>query len=360
MAELFQLAPPEQKYLGDAMGKVSRSFAVVVAHLEQPLGSYLATAYLICRVVDNIEDCFQTSFWKQQKFDEFCQLLDDPSLAPEILAQWQSEMWPGLTPDERGLMRVEDGLPLWRIFAELPPHARTTIVHWTGIMARGMSSLEDPELSPITVERKGLRLLATEGDYNGYCYFVAGTVGYLGTELVVEQYQLASSVAAQLRNSCEACGRGLQKTNIVKDFVKDRERQTCYLPADWLSKIDYAPLDLAGAPTAWTHQVINDVVQELHQSLDHVLSLPYAAAGYRKASLLCLLPALHTMRLAAQRQATLFTSNHQIKISRLTMLQCIQSVQSLSQDNDAIVDHCRGLERAVATELMRSAPVSLS
>ncbi len=354
MADLFQLAPPEQKYLNEAMGKVSRSFAVVVAHLEQPLSIYMATAYLICRVVDNIEDCFQTSFWKQQKFHEFCQLLADPSLAPEILAQWQSAIWAGLTADERALMSVDEGVTLWRIFATLPSHARATIVHWTGTMARGMSNLENPELSPIMVERKGIRLLATEEDYNGYCYFVAGTVGYLGTELVVEQYQLVSSVAAQLRNSCEACGRGLQKTNIVKDFVEDRERQSCYIPANWLSEIDYAPLNLAGAPTVWKHKVLNDVVQELHRSLDHVLSIPRAALGYRMASLLCLLPALHTMRLAAQRQAELFTSNHQIKISRMTMLHCIQSVQSLSQDNDAIVAHCRGLERTIATELMRS------
>jgi hypothetical protein len=70
------------------------------------------------------------------------------------------------------------------------------------------------------------------------------------------------------------------------------------------------------------------------------------------ASLLCLLPALHTMQLAAQRQALLFTSDHRIKIGRPTMLQCIQSVQSLWNDDEAIVAQCRKLEDAVATEFM--------
>lgn len=350
-----EIGPVEQKYLKDAMGKVSRSFAVVVAHLEQPLSFYMATAYLICRVIDNIEDSFLPAPLKQQRFHEFNQLLDDPALAPDILAQWQTAAWPGLTQDEQRLMgdgATGGSRQLWQIYATLPAHARSTIAYWTQQMAQGMEQLDNPHRSPYFVEHDKFRLLATEEDYNRYCYYVAGTVGFLGTELVIEHYQLPPSMAARLRDSCEACGRGLQKTNIVKDFVEDRERQICYLPATWLQETDYAPLNLVGAPTSWKQKVLNDVVQELHQSLDHVLSVPQTATGYRMASLLCLLPALHTIQLAAQRQASLFTSDHHVKIGRPTMLQCIQSVQSLWNDDEAIVAQCRKLEDAVATEFM--------
>lgn len=355
-----EFGPVEQQYLKDVMGKVSRSFAVVVAHLEQPLSLYMATAYLICRVVDNIEDCFLPAQIKQRRFNEFHQLLDQPELAPEVLTRWQAAHWPGLTRDEQRLMGDEGGGLLWRIYAALPPHARMTIAHWVGVMAQGMEQLDVPQHPPHFVEHSGVRLLATEADYNRYCYFVAGTVGNLGTELVIEQYHLPNAVAARLRASCEACGRGLQKTNIVKDFVEDRARQICYLPATWLRETNYAPLDLVGAPTAWKQKVIGDVMQELHQSLDHVLSVPRAAAGYRMASLLCLLPAMHTLQLAAKQQDRLFTREHQIKIARTTMLQCIQSVQSLWHDDAAIVAQCRQLEDAVAKRLMIAAPVSMS
>jgi farnesyl-diphosphate farnesyltransferase len=346
-----RLAPPHL-YLADAMGKVSRSFAVVVAQLEPPLSHQLATAYLICRVVDNIEDCLQPSAWKQQKLDEFRLLLADPALACEILTTWQAEEWPGLTRDETALMGVEQGLPLWDIYAELPEHARATIAHWAGTMARGMWQLEEPDLSPRMVERKGIRVLATEDEYNDYCYFVAGTVGYLGTELVVEQYGLSGVVADQLRRTAGACGRGLQKTNILKDFVEDHARQICYLPARWMAEVDDTPLDLAGAPSAWKRKVVGDVLRELHVALDHVLGVPTAAAGYRMASLLCLLPALHTLNAAAEQLAALFTPGHQIKIPRTTMLGCIQTSQQLWQDNGAIIAHCRGLEQSIATRLM--------
>ena len=69
----------EKKYLSDMMSKVSRSFAIVVLSLEEPLNDYLAAAYLICRVVDNIEDCTQPFAWKQQRFLEFHRLIQEPA-----------------------------------------------------------------------------------------------------------------------------------------------------------------------------------------------------------------------------------------------------------------------------------------
>ena len=49
----FELTSAQQWYLDTFMNKVSRSFAVVVACLEAPLNHVMATAYLLCRVVDN-------------------------------------------------------------------------------------------------------------------------------------------------------------------------------------------------------------------------------------------------------------------------------------------------------------------
>ena len=75
----------------------------------------------------------------------------------------------------------------------------------------------------------GVQVLAGYQDYNQYCYIVAGTVGNLATDLVILHYQLSGSVAEHLLRYSQACGRGLQKTNIVKDFPEDR------FPRDMLS-----------------------------------------------------------------------------------------------------------------------------
>src|SRR3954468_18554441 len=117
MFDVFDSMPARTAYLEQHLGSVSRSFALVIPCLELPLRQYLATAYLLCRVVDNIEDCTQPAAWKQQRFAEFSQLLHSPRDAREILLQWQDEPWPALSDQERRLMSVADGLGLWQIYA---------------------------------------------------------------------------------------------------------------------------------------------------------------------------------------------------------------------------------------------------
>ena len=69
---------------------------------------------------------------------------------------------------------------------------------------------------------------------------MAGTVGHMSTDLLIEHYGVGSDTAQRLRAMAEACGRGLQKTNIVKDFAKDLNRGMCYLPDRWLQEAVFA------------------------------------------------------------------------------------------------------------------------
>ena len=341
----------QSAYLTHHMKKVSRSFALVVSYLEEPLQQQMATAYLICRVLDNIEDCGQPFWWKEKRFAEFSAMLEKPGLAHETLTRWGWESWPLLTTDERKLMRSEGGRELWRIYAQIPEPARLSIKHWTSIMAGGMRQSANPAQSARFRQKKNVRLLAGAEDYDNYCYYVAGTVGHMATELVIQHYQFDENTAGALLATCESCGRGLQKTNIVKDYVKDLRRGVCYLPAQWLREIDYVPLDLAGAPPDWTRQVLADVVSELREATEYVLALPYSAKGYRLASLMCLLPAYQTLALAAKRHKQLFTADHQCKISRMTMMTCLLNARSMAADNDAIQRMSRRMQLEISDAL---------
>ena len=348
MPRSFELTQAQSAYLDIWMNRVSRSFALVVPWLEEPLNHFLATAYLLCRVADNIEDSRQPFVWKEQRFHEFLGLLADPALAASVLSGWDAQSWPGLTADERATMGPQDGLQLWQIYALIPDEPRVVIRHWVSSLAEGMRQIEDPRQPPSLVSRRGARLPASVEDYNGYCYFVAGTVGHMATELVIQHYGLADDIAIQLRANCEACGRGLQKTNILKDYATDLSRGISYLPDEWLREAEYAPLSLDGAPAAWKKKVIDDAMDELRDATDYVLALPYNAVGYRIASLVCLLPAYQTILLAAERHKELFTSDHKVKISRPTMFRCLQDAQAMVADNEAIVLYGRRVERAVS------------
>jgi farnesyl-diphosphate farnesyltransferase len=332
------------------MNKVSRSFAVVVAALEEPLKYYLAAAYILCRVVDNIEDCTEPIDWKKARFGEIAQLLAEPEQAQEVLKIWEAGAWSGLTRDEKNLMTSRDGLLLWQIFSQFPPEVRKIICYWTLQMVQGMSHLQDAAYQPNFVKYAGIQVLAGEQDYNHYCYIVAGTVGNLATELVILHYRLPDSVADHLLKNSQACGRGLQKTNIIKDFRKDLTRGICYLPDEWLSEVGHTPLSLHGATSEWKRKVLADVLAELKDATDYVLALPYGAAGYRIASLLCLLPALQTILFAAQNQGSLFTSLHPAKISRQTFEQCVLDARKLTMNNQHVLDYYQRLENQLNRE----------
>jgi farnesyl-diphosphate farnesyltransferase len=347
----FRIDNAQIRYLEDQMKKVSRSFALVVSHLEQPLREFLSAAYLICRVVDNIEDTTEPFEWQRQRFDDFFALLDAPARAVEILARWGAERWPGLTDDERRLMGPEHGTTLWQNFNALPDRVRQVIVRWARDMAQGMSEIEDPGRAPLLVRRGQVQMLAAKQDYDRYCYYVAGTVGHLATEMAVDFYSLDGQQAGQLFDTCEACGRGLQKTNIVKDFQKDLARGVSYLPDEWLGQVDYQPLSLAGAPAAWKRLVIGDVLADLREATRYVLALPYEVLGYRIASLLCLLPAYQTLLRAGEQARNLFTAAHNIKISRLTMMSCIRDARSLVNDNQAILAYSLAAEESILSSL---------
>ncbi|RPI82258.1 MAG: hypothetical protein EHM41_18785 [Chloroflexi bacterium] len=189
--------------------------------------------------------------------------------------------------------------------------------------------------------------MSEEQDYNHYCYIVAGTVGNLTTDLVILHYKLSDPVAKILLKYCQACGRGLQKTNIIKDFLDDITRGICYLPNEWLSEVDYTPLSLQGASSIWKRKVLVDVLAELKDATEYTIALPYEAVGYRMASLLCLLPALQTILLAAQNQRALFTAQHPSKISHETFAQCIVDARKLIQDNLGIVGYFQQLENKI-------------
>lgn len=339
-----ELTKEEDSYLNIWMNKVSRSFAVVVTALEEPLKNYMSAAYILCRVIDNIEDCTSPNAWKIDRFEEVSKLLAEPELALDILSVWDAEIWPGLTNDERHLMTSADGAQLWSIFAQFPAEVKSILSHWTRQMVEGMSHLEQAGYRPRFVNRNGIQVLEDEYDYDHYCYIVAGTVGNLSTELVTQHYQLTASTASMLLENCEACGRGLQKTNIIKDFPEDLLRGISYLPGNWLEEVSNTPLSLSGAPAEWNYKVLENIIGELRDATQYVLALPYTAPGYRMASLLCLLPAYQTILLAAQKQEQLFTSGHPSKISHVTFAQCLFDAKKMVKDNNSILDYSQEIE----------------
>ncbi|MCD6424096.1 MAG: squalene/phytoene synthase family protein [Anaerolineales bacterium] len=348
----FNLTEMQQIYLRDKMNKVSRSFSLIVPAVEPPLNDYLAIAYLICRVVDNIEDCKQPFPWQYERFAEFTSLIQNPTTAKHTLSLWERKSWPGLSADEQQMMSVIGGFMLWQIFAQIPYEIRSTIKNWALVMTRGMEQVCNPNQDAgIFSSHDGIRLPAHEKGYDKYCYYVAGTVGRMITEMSISHYAIESKSAQRLLENSEASGRALQKTNIVKDFAKDIARGVCYLPKDWLKEANFDPLRLEGAPFLWKKKVLDNVLKEFDDFVNYILDLPATALGLRKACLMMLLPGYQTLLLAAKNYQHLFTSTHKIKISRVTMAKCLLNARQMAANNADILDYSHTIRAEFITTL---------
>jgi farnesyl-diphosphate farnesyltransferase len=341
----------QKEYLDSYMKHVSRSFSLVAMEVEDPLDNYLATAYLICRVVDNIEDTLQPFEWRQARFAEFTTLLANPTTVEQTLSVWEKMEWPGLTDFERELMTQTDGLPLWQIYTQIPQEYRRSIQRWASEMAFGMERSDNPSSSDYFFDHGPIRLPVQASDYDLYCFYVAGTVGRMITEMAILFYEVDDQTAKMLVEGSDACGRALQKTNIVKDFAQDLQRGMCFLPGEWMQEVDYAPLALKEVPSDWKAKVILNVVGELENSAQYVLALPERAVGYRRAGLLMMIPAYETILLAAQRLPDLFTPNHSVKISRTKMAQSVLRARSMAADNPAIRAYSEEMAKKIRSEL---------
>ena len=73
-------------------------------------------------------------------------------------------------------------------------------------------------------------------DLNEYCYYVAGVVGEMLTELFCDYSSDIDAHQNELMNLAVSFGQGLQMTNILKDIWDDHKRGACWLPREHFEK----------------------------------------------------------------------------------------------------------------------------
>lgn len=331
--------PEERAFVQSGLQAVSRSFALVIPMLEAPLDVSVGAAYLLCRVCDNIEDCTVSMDTKRERFAAFRECLADPTQAHALLRQWSHAPWPGLTPAEQELMTEEGGGPLWSLFARMPEDHVHAISRWVEEMSHGMEAFQLSSDNGKYIQSHGVSVLSDLEALDRYCYYVAGTVGHMCTELISQTYALEPAVVEILEHHSVAFGRALQKTNIFKDFYEDLQRGVSYLPWTWLQQAGLSPLSTEGAPAQWQQELLLHIWEELDRAVDYVLALPYHTAAYRLFCLRAILPAYETLLASIVDKEQLFTRRHKLKISREQMMQCMVWADSMERSNTKLLQH---------------------
>lgn len=220
-------APADEAFLIRMLPEVSRTFALSIEALPEPLRGSVRTAYLLCRVVDTIEDSAHLSPARRQAlFDRFDAALDDEKAAGDVA---DAPEWEGRSEPDYALCR--GARQVFRAFANLDPELRSFIRDPILEMSSGMREYSG------RADRDGRVRIRDVADLDRYCYFVAGTVGQMLTSLFLWfDREVDSEVRAEVEARAIEFGQGLQLVNVLKDIIADHGRGVCYLPEDELGR----------------------------------------------------------------------------------------------------------------------------
>jgi farnesyl-diphosphate farnesyltransferase len=185
------------------------------------------------------------------------------------------------------------------------------------------------------------RALASMQDLDRYCYFVAGTVGHLLTDLFATvRFDITPRHYAELKPLAASFGLGLQLTNIIKDVADDRRRGWSFVPEELCRQAGIAPGQLHDPAHAdEARQVMGTLIAKAKDHLDDALEycarLPRTEYRVRMFCLTSLYFAVRTLRVAA-RDPMLLDPEHKVKISRGDVYRTVSMAAAIAPINSLV------------------------
>lgn len=239
------------------LNRVSRSFAFCIARLEPAfLREQVGLSYLICRILDTIEDAaWKTPAEQYLAFEAFNRFLVREAPTSEVRA-WMETFPPDVADGEKLLLA--DAAEIFSDFHRLPEKIKSVLKDTVDSMSAGMKRF-------VEIKQQGRLRLSSLVDVNRYCFFVAGVVGEVLTRVLTEQSQ-ELEISAEEKEGLQLFdafrfGLFLQKVNLLKDQKQDEKEGRFLVPSRF--------------------EVLMSLRSDAGGALRYLLSLPKRLTGYR-------------------------------------------------------------------------------
>ncbi|HEV7717328.1 MAG TPA: phytoene/squalene synthase family protein [Steroidobacteraceae bacterium] len=338
----------DREYQDRILPHVSRTFALTIPQLPPDVRTATTSAYLLCRIADTIED--EPTFRPQETL-RFLQQLNEViagrAEAAPLAAELESRLSDYSTPHERDLVHH-----MGRIISatrRLDPRQQSAIRRCLDVMSYGMHHFQ------CTASLRGLRSLE---ELDSYCYYVAGVVGEMLTELFCSSSPEIERNAHALRRLAPSFGQGLQMTNILKDIWEDRQHGASWLPRDIFARrgVDIERLDTQHRHPGFAvamDELVGIAHAHLRNALSFTLLIPSNQTGIRRFCSWAIGLALLTLRGIHKKPG--FTAADQVKVSRPQVMTLV-SVTNLTLHDDRLL---RQLFERTARGLPLASPSSM-
>ena len=213
-----------QKEAMDMLKQTSRTFYIPITFLEPKLKKAVASAYLVMRAIDEIED--HEALGSQEK--QALLRATSKMLATEFNTKEYEQL---VEPFQDILPEVSLRLGDW--LAICPADLVDKVKESSSEMAEGMAKWVEKNWQ-----------VKTKEDLDEYTYYVAGLVGVMLSDL----WKWNAGIDTD-RELAIAYGRGLQAVNILRNKDEDKERGVQFFPEGWTREdmFHYAEGNLAKA-----------------------------------------------------------------------------------------------------------------
>ena len=278
-------------YQKTILRSVSRTFALTIPLLPPAIEKVVGNTYLLCRIVDTIEDAANLSVSTKQALSKlFLDCVLERLPAQNFVDACLLALKDYGNLDELDL--IAHTPTVFRILHTCSKEDQMAVSRCVSIMSDGMTYFHDKQT------QAGLQDLK---EFEKYCYVVAGVVGELLTTVFSNHSTVFSRSFQGKENLAIAFGQALQMTNILKDSPEDKARGVSWKPAD-MNQMD----------------LLRIAYEKLQDSLQYILLIPKQDSGIRRFCFLAFGLAVMTLSKIAQRSE--FNNKNEVKLSRRTVM----------------------------------------
>jgi len=302
----------DESYQVRILPHVSRTFALTIPQLPPALSTPVTCAYLLCRIADTIEDEPALSAPETLKFLQRFSAVVAGTGEPATLARdLEHRLSERTLATERDL--VGNMARVVRVMASLGAAQQIAIQRCVELMCYGMPRFQF---------NASLRGLSRLSDLDDYCYYVAGVVGEMLTDLFCDYSADIARRRPALAALSASFAQGLQMTNILKDVWEDRSRGACWLPQEVFNRhgVDLAKVSPETSDerfNAGMSELVGVAHAHLRNALDYTLLIPSRETGIRRFCLWAVGLAVLTLRKIARNPG--FTSAAEVKVGHSTV-----------------------------------------
>ena len=359
-------------YAEEILLQVSRTFALNINVLKGKLHKSILLAYLYLRIADTVEDDPEMcAFEKEVLLEKFARIFRSSELRDEDVEAFERALPENWRKSQHPYMdlclHTHVVVPLLK---ELPEVYAAPVRDVTVEMCGGMAKFALRQEAALNGGAgSGWFTLESVSDLDEYCYYVAGIVGKLLTQLfAADTCLIGEKRKAEMQKLDVSFGLALQVANIVKDCVEDAGRRVCFIPEEICRRHGFehsyemfdAPCSVACADrecacvtdredfdkrrAAVMAELVEKAWGHLTDAVEYIKLVPNVKMRTR---LFCLWPmfmAAENMKLIGDG-SSIFASDKKVKITRDTVKGIVKSTMKHFYSDRWIEDRFRGLRK---------------